>query len=130
MWIFHTDCNVSFLFVLICVGLAFLFLVPIFWWISKNECKEYVRLPIEFTVLFLCALCAKNYMQTHKVKSNKKIQTEEEQWRKLESMIRNDTKNGYKIYIDGSEVEYDNVDLSAYNIKINTETKKIILSRG
>lgn len=64
-----------------------------------------------------------------KIEAKKQVQIEKEQRKKLEASVKDDVKNGYKIYVDGTEVEYDNIDLSKYSIKIDTKKKKIILSK-
>lgn len=121
------------LFVFICFCLALFYLIPIFVGIGVNEYKEYVHVPIEFTVLFLCAVGFYVYVSTAadvgKAEPRKQVQIEKEQRKKLEASVKYDAKNGYKIYVDGTEVEYDNIDLRKYSIKIDTKKKKIILSK-
>ena len=64
-----------------------------------------------------------------KIEAKKQVRIEKEQRKKLEDSVKDDAKNGYTIYVDGTEVEYDNIDLSKYSIKIDTKKKKIILSK-
>lgn len=133
MLIFHTDCVISGLFVFICFCLALLYLIPIFVGIGINEYKEYVRFPVEFTVLFLCAVGFYVYVSSAadagKAKSRKQVQIEKEQRNELETSVENSVKNGYKIYANNDRVELSDVDLSKYSIKIDTKKKKIILSK-
>lgn len=42
--------------------------------------------------------------------------------------VQEDVENGYKMYIDGREVDIDDIILDDYNITIKDDSKKIILS--
>jgi hypothetical protein len=37
--------------------------------------------------------------------------------------------NNYKCYLDGKEVDINNVDLSMYNCKVDTENKKVYITK-
>lgn len=110
-----------------------LYLIPIFVGIGVNEYKEYVRVPIEFTVLFLCAVGFYVYVSTAadvgKTEPRKQVQIERGRRNELEASVENGVKNGYKFYANNDKVELSDVDLSEYSIKIDAEKKKIILSR-
>lgn len=64
-----------------------------------------------------------------KIEAKKQVRIEKEQRNELETSVESGVKNGYRIYANGNEVEYDNIDLSKYSIKIDTKKKKIILSK-
>lgn len=118
--------------VVVCiVCLAGLFILPLLCDVSTAEYMRYVPCPIRYTVLFLFAIgCYVDASDTaNEAKTRKQVQIEKEQRNKLEASVKDDAKNGYKIYVDGIEVEYDNIDLSKYSIKIDTKRKKIILSK-
>lgn len=113
------------------LSFALLYLIPIFVEIGVNEYKEYVPCPIRYTVLFLFAIgCYVDASDSaDEAKTRKQVQIEREQRNQLEASVKNGVEDGYKIYVDGNEVEYDNIDLSKYSIKIDTKKKKIILSK-
>ncbi len=46
-----------------------------------------------------------------------------------EQVIIEKANSGYTVYYEGEEVDIDNFDLSAYNIKCEDDTKRIFLSK-
>ena len=71
--------------------------------------------------LLLMALCTHNcYKALARVKA--------EQANKMAIEQQEAKDSNYKCYLDGKEVDINNVDLSMYNCKVDTENKKVYIA--
>ena len=114
----------------ICIGILFIVVWTIFTFIHFTYRFSSLAAGLCFAILFglillgfATMLCQINWT-LNQVKNGAMKERN-----KLEASVEDNAKNGYKIYVDGNEVEYDNIDLSKYSIEIDTKKKKIILSK-
>ena len=70
----------------------------------------------------LMAFCAYNYYRDL-------YSVSAEQANKLAIEQQEARDNNYKCYLDGKEVDINNVDLSMYNCKVDTENKKVYITK-
>lgn len=118
--------------ILFAIGVVMVVVSFLFWFkyiTDMTGCFILVIGTVSAILLMLVSAFDTGKANRNKTEAKNKVQSEKEQRKVLEASVKDCAEDGYKIYVAGIEVEYDNIDLSKYSIKIDAGKKKIILSK-